>query len=62
MQEKSLASQLEANKVLIQQLTQQRIFLNRQLPQATTVQDHNRLVGMINEIDDRHQFPERCRR
>ena len=53
MQEESLARQLEANKGMIQQLTQQHIFLNRQLQQATTAQENNRLVGMINEISDR---------
>ena len=53
MQEESLTRQLEANKGMIQQLTQQRIFLNQRLSQATNVQEHNRLVGMINEINDR---------
>ena len=53
MQEEALTRQLEANKGTIQQLTQQRVFLNRQLSQATTVQEHNRLVGMTNEINDR---------
>ena len=53
MQEESLTRQLEANKGMIQQLTQQRIFLNQQLSQVTTAQENNRLVGMINEITDR---------
>ena len=53
MQEESLTRQLEANKGMIQQLTQQRIFLNQQLSQATTAQENNRLVGMINEVTDR---------
>ena len=36
MQEDALTRQLEANKGMIQQLMQQRVFLNRQLSQVTT--------------------------
>lgn len=53
MQQESLTRNLEANKGMIQQMTQQRIFLNQQLVQASTTQEHNRVVGMMNELNDR---------
>ncbi len=53
MQQESLARHLESNKQMIQQLTEQRVFLNQQLSQVTTPQENNRLVGMINELTDR---------
>jgi clan AA aspartic protease (TIGR02281 family) len=39
-------------KQMTQQMTQQRILLNQQLTQANSVQDHNRLVAMINQLSD----------
>jgi clan AA aspartic protease (TIGR02281 family) len=37
----------------IRDLTEQRIMLNQQLPNAATTQEHNRIVGMLNEVSDR---------
>jgi clan AA aspartic protease (TIGR02281 family) len=53
LQERQVAYGASYNKGLIQQLTQQRIMLNQQLAQVSTVQENNRLVAMINEINDR---------
>lgn len=53
MQQESLTRNLEINRGMIQQLTQQRIFLNQRLSQVTTAQENNRLIGMINELTDR---------
>ena len=40
------------NKQYVQQLMQQRIMLNQQLSQVATAQENNRLVAMINQIND----------
>ena len=52
MQEEHLTRQIATNKGMIQQLTQQRLFLNQQLSQGRPAQEHNRLLGMFNQVTD----------
>ncbi len=51
--QESLTRQLEANKGMIQQLTQQRIFINQRLSQQLSAEEHNRFVAMSNQLNDR---------
>lgn len=51
-QQEAMLQNSEANKVLMRNLLQQRILLNRQLPNASTVEQHNRIVAMVNQLGD----------
>lgn len=52
-QQKAAEAQTETNQQLIVAYTQQRRVLREQLPQANSVDEHNRIVNMLNELGDR---------
>jgi len=52
MQQREFEQGAWDTKQMIQQMTQQRIMLNQQLSQMATTQEYNRVVGMINQIND----------
>ncbi|WP_422931225.1 TIGR02281 family clan AA aspartic protease [Singulisphaera sp. PoT] len=52
-QQRALAQEAEENKYLFKEMIQRRTLLNQQLGQTSTVAEHNQIVTMLNDINDR---------
>jgi clan AA aspartic protease (TIGR02281 family) len=52
MRQRQFEQAVSDNRMMVQQMTQQRIMLNQQLSRVTTAQENNRLVAMINQLND----------
>jgi clan AA aspartic protease (TIGR02281 family) len=52
MRQRQYEQAVSDNRMMVQQMTQQRIMLNQQLSRVTTAQENNRLVAMINQLND----------
>jgi clan AA aspartic protease (TIGR02281 family) len=50
MRKQQFEQSLAAGRADLDQMEQQRMFLNQQLTQDATVQEHNKIVGMINVL------------
>jgi len=53
MQQRAFVQQSEENKVFFKELMQRRSLLSQQLNQPLSVTEHNQIVTMLNEINDR---------
>ena len=52
-QKRQLDQNVRDGNAFVRDLVQQRIILNRQLAQAGSAQENNRIVAMLNELTDR---------
>ncbi len=58
MQQRALVNDTEQSKVLFKELMQRRSLLSQQLGQQLSVTEHNQIVTMLNEINDRMKLIE----